>query len=46
MSKETTGRKKGYKELESERIRQEVEGKIIITNQGYEVRLNKYNNCF
>lgn len=44
--KETTGRKKGYKELESERIRQEVEGKIIITNQGYEVRLNKYNNCF
>ena len=38
--------KKCYKQIESESIKNSVEGTTIITKQGYEVRLNKYNNCF
>ena len=40
--------KKRYKQIESEQIRQQYEGTTIISKQGYEVRLNKYNdvsNC-
>lgn len=39
-------RKKGYKEIESEQIRKNLEGASIISKQGYEVRLNKYHNCY
>ena len=38
--------KKRYKQIESEQIRQQYEGTTIISKQGYEVRLNKYHNCF
>lgn len=37
--------KKRYKQIESEQIRQQYEGTTIISKQGYEVRLNKYNDA-
>ena len=37
--------KKRYKQIESEQIKQQYEGTTIISKQGYEVRLNKYNNA-
>ena len=46
MTKKTPPKKKYYKTLESEEIKKRVEGTTTVTKQGYEVRLNKYNNCF
>ena len=44
--REPTPKKKYYKQIESEKIKQQYEGTTIISKQGYEVRLNKYNSCF
>jgi hypothetical protein len=38
-------RKKHYKKIESENIKNTFEGTINITKQGYKVRLNNYHSC-
>jgi hypothetical protein len=45
-SKKTPSEKRHYKQIESENVKRAFEGTTIITKQGYEVRLNKYNHCF